>query len=186
MAYNQLPPTKRGYDFFECASAMQKAIRRNDPKISSYFAMELHASGYALYVWKRLLTVAAEDCFGVISKEIKSLYDSWELVNKGQGKKVKGRIFITKAVLILCAALKSRDADHLNILAYDRMVGLTKEEVKKWMEDADSSRFPIPGYAFDCHTRKGKAAGRTKGQFVVEEQNALTPKQPGLFDHLIK
>ena len=185
-----MPLTVRGYDFFECASAVQKAIRRNDPKIASYFAMELHASGYPLYVWKRLLTIAAEDCFGVISKEIKSLYDSWDLINKGQGKKKKGRIFITKAVLILCAALKSRDADHLNILAYDKMKGLTKEEIQGWLDEADKVRHGnpvnVPGYTLDCHTREGKRRGATKEQFIQDEFNALTPRQPGLFDNLVK
>ena len=41
-----------------------------------------------------------------------------------------------------------------------------------------------PDYAFDCHTLKGKRAGKTKADFFREEQRALKPFQPGLFDEL--
>ena len=39
----------------------------------------------------------------------------------------------------------------------------------------------IPEYVFDCHTRKGKMAGKTKREFFIEEENALANKQPSLF-----
>jgi replication-associated recombination protein RarA len=57
-------PTKRGYSFPAVSSAMQKAIRRGDAKLAGYWALELWASGYGQYVWRRLLTVSAEDCWG--------------------------------------------------------------------------------------------------------------------------
>ena len=61
--------TKRGYDLYEVASALQKAIRRNETAIAGYFALELLESGYHNYVWKKLLTISAEDCHGVITQE---------------------------------------------------------------------------------------------------------------------
>ena len=42
----------------------------------------------------------------------------------------------------------------------------------------------VPDYAFDCHTLKGKRQGKTKADFFREEQKALKPFQPGLFDDL--
>ena len=48
-----------GYDFFEVSSAMQKAIRRADTGVAGFFALELWASGYRDYVWKRLYTISA-------------------------------------------------------------------------------------------------------------------------------
>ena len=42
----------------------------------------------------------------------------------------------------------------------------------------------MPEYAFDCHTLKGKRKGKTKADFFREEQRALKPFQPGLFDDL--
>lgn len=58
-----------GYDFFEVSSAMQKAIRRADTGVAGFFALELWASGYRDYVWKRLFTISAEDCYGIVNVE---------------------------------------------------------------------------------------------------------------------
>ena len=74
-----------GYDFFEVSSAMQKAIRRADTGVAGFFALELWASGYRDYVWKRLFTISAEDCFGIITKEIEALWQGHELVKATTG-----------------------------------------------------------------------------------------------------
>lgn len=47
--------SKRGYDFGEVSSAMQKAIRRADTRLACYWALELWQSGSGNYVWRRLL-----------------------------------------------------------------------------------------------------------------------------------
>jgi hypothetical protein len=39
--------------------------------------------------------------------------------------------------------------------------------------------------AYDCHTSRGKKAGKTKAEFFTAEHAALSPFQPGLFDHLV-
>lgn len=98
-----------GYDFFEVSSAMQKAIRRADTGVAGFFALELWASGYRDYVWKRLFTISAEDCYGIITKEIEALWQGHELVNK-TATEPKGRIFVSKAVILLCECRKNRDA----------------------------------------------------------------------------
>ena len=117
--------TKRGYDFGEMSSAMQKAIRRADTRLAGYWALELWHSGFGNYVWKRLLTVSAEDVWGLITSEIKALHDSYVFVNKTvPAKQPKGRIFISKAVILLCAARKSRHADHLQNFVYDALAGI--------------------------------------------------------------
>ncbi len=69
--------TKRGYSFPAVFSAMQKAIRRGDAKLAGYWALELWASGFGQYVWRRLLTVSAEDCWGILTQEVKALHDSY-------------------------------------------------------------------------------------------------------------
>src|SRR5689334_13972923 len=99
--------TPRGYGFFECASAMQKAIRRNETKVAGYFAIELF-NKYPEYVWKRLLVISAEDCAGIITLEIQALYEGYRKSNGPKQKKLKGRVFVAKAVIILSEALKNR------------------------------------------------------------------------------
>lgn len=169
-----------GYDFFDVSSAMQKAIRRADTKVAGFFALELWASGYRDYVWKRLFTISAEDCFGIITKEIEALWQGHELVNK-KAPQPKGRIFVSKAILLLCECLKCRDADHLQNFIYDRK----DIDVEKWIEDVRRYPLPIPLYTYDVHTSKGKKMGRTKEEFFRDEYEALKPRIPGLFDDLV-
>jgi hypothetical protein len=53
------------------------------------------------------------------------------------------------------------------------------------LEEAAKERCEVPAYAYDCHTQKGRARGKTKNQFFIEEFEALKPREPGLFDHLV-
>ena len=116
---------------------------------------------------------------GLITAEIKALHDSYVFVNKTvPAKQPKGRIFISKAVILLCAARKSRDADHLQNFVYDALAGIDADKLAAELLKAGKEK--VPDYAFDCHTLKGK----TKADFFREEQRALKPFQPGLFDDL--
>ena len=127
--------TKRGYSFPAVSSAMQKAIRRGDAKLAGYWALELWASGFGHYVWRRLLTVSTEDCWGILTAEVKALHDSYLVINEGvPAKSPKGRIFISKAVVLMCMAKKSRDADHLQNFVYDRIVGIEPEMLTDELE----------------------------------------------------
>jgi replication-associated recombination protein RarA len=180
-----LPNTKRGYEFGEVSSAMQKAIRRADAKLAGYWALELWESGFGQYVWRRLLTVSAEDCWGILTQEVKALHDSYTEINRNAPRhKPRGRIFISKAVILLCLAKKSRDADHLQNFVYDQQAGLDPETLAEDLRTA-GKYVPIPDYAYDCHTRRGRMMGQTKADFFKAEQDALQPRLPGLFDDLI-
>jgi hypothetical protein len=136
-------PTKRGYSFPAVSSAMQKAIRRGDAKLAGYWALELWASGYGQYVWRRLLTVSAEDCWGILTAEVKALHDSYTEINRNiPSKTAKGRIFISKAVILLCLAKKSRDPDHLQNFVYDQQAGLDPETLTDELDQAGGQTPP--------------------------------------------
>lgn len=174
--------TQRGYDFYEVASALQKSIRRGDVKIAGYMALELFPR-YAEYCWKRLLTISAEDCYGVITKEVKALYDSFWVINKGKkGEALKGRIFISKAVLLLCQCKHNRDADILSNYVHDKKYGITDEQIEDYFEEIRKEEIKVPEYVYDVHTLKGKMAGKTKKDFFREEEDALANKQMSLFE----
>ena len=67
--------TKRGYDFYEVASAFQKAIRRGDGRMAGYWALELYDTSefnWRGYVWKRIHIIASEDIAGPITQEIEA------------------------------------------------------------------------------------------------------------------
>jgi len=175
--------TKRGYNLLEVSSALQKSIRRGDAKLAGYFAVELFESNFAEYAWRRLLTISAEDCWGVITHEIESLYRSWQVINKH--KKGRGRIFLAKATILLAMARKCRDADHLTNLVYDQK-NINDDDVNSILSEcSDVSGIEIPQYAYDVHTAFGKANSKTKADFFRDEQAALLPREAGLFDDLI-
>ena len=171
--------TKRGYVMGEVASALQKAIRRGDARLAGYWAIELFESNFREYTWRRLLTISAEDCWGILTQEIEALYRAWQMIDKV--KKGGGRIFIAKAVILVSLAKKSRDADHLTNLVYDPK-RMDETQLLADLAEARLNPEPIPDYALDCHTNAGRAAGKTKGDFFRDEFSALQPRQPGLFD----
>ena len=176
--------TQRGYDFYLVSSSLQKSIRRGDVRCAGYFALELFPK-YSEYCWKRLLTVSAEDCYGPITKEIMALYEGFKIVNKGKrGDQLGGRIFISKAVILLCTQPHSRDADVLSNFVYDRKRGLTDDQINAYMEEARNENIPIPDYAYDVHTRQGKMKGKTKADFFIEEDQSLAYRQLSLFDDI--
>ena len=175
--------TQRGYDFYEVASALQKAIRRSDTKIAGYFALELFPT-YHNYVWKRLLTVSAEDCYGpMITKEVKALHDSFLFINKGKKRdRMGGRIFISKAVILLCTWKHNRDADLLSNYVYDMKHGIDDATIEGYFEEVRNQDITVPEYVYDVHTLKGKRMGKTKEDFFKEEQQALENAQISIFD----
>lgn len=177
--------TKRGYNLFEVASCLQKAIRRGDAALAGYMALELFESGFHQYCWKRLLTTSAEDCAGIITSEVRALYDSFIQLNEG-AKKPRSRIFISKAVIVLCAARKSRDADHLQNFVYDRKM-IDAEKLTAAIDEArrNPENIELPEYTFDVHTKKGRARGKTKADFFQSEFLALQPRERGVFDDLV-
>jgi len=179
--------TKRGHDLARVVSAMQKGIRRNDVRMAGYCAMELHTSGFGAYAWRRLLIISAEDCAALVTGEVKALYDSWDLVRKEMTDKdrwkLAGRVFMAKAVILLCTAAKSRDADHLANLVHEAK-GVSDKAVETLL--AATKVETLPDYTDDCHTMQGKRRGLRRRDFFLTEDAALSPRGPSLFAEDLK
>lgn len=170
--------TKNGHNLFDVASGLQKAIRRGNHELAGYCANEMFGR-YRKYLWRRLLTISAEDCNDCITKEIKALYDADEIT--GQDNKITGynrtKIYVAKAIVLLLKARKNRDADYF---ACNLMVSETEQDLKI-LDDPKFTGFP--DYVYDMHTKRGKARGKTNEDFIKEEQEALEPKKEGFYDN---
>jgi replication-associated recombination protein RarA len=142
MSYQIL--TRKNYDFYECASALQKSVRRGIEKDALFFGMELYGSGYSKYLWKRIFIMVSEDV-GLanpdLPQRIQALYANWQIIAE---KNVNdGTLPIIHAIVELCRSKKSRMLDH----------------AKVWALFTDY-RPEVPDYALDTHTRRGKRMGR--------------------------
>ena len=106
------PVTKNGYNMYDMSSMLQKAIRRSDVPHASYATRELYF-GFRPMMWNRLLTVSAEDCFGIVTREIAALNQADSIMNGKDSTEKSYLTFIARAITLLCAARKSRDADYV-------------------------------------------------------------------------
>lgn len=123
LAYQMV--TRTGRSFWEVTSAMQNAIRKGDFELAGYAMWELIPQ-YTNYLRKRLLVISAEDCYGVITKEILPLCE------KGDEDS------LMKALSLLCMAKKNRDADYFvcNLMYCDVESEWKKGELAKALHTA--------------------------------------------------
>jgi len=153
-----MPQTQRGYDFHELLSALQKDIRRGNEYEAVFWAVELESFNPTA-LWNRLRVIASEDIgianplaplvIDVLEKE----YDDAKDPEKPE--KDAYRSFLTNAVLFLARSRKSRIVDDLLNVVY----GEIQHEDKK---------LPIPDYALDMHTHRGRKLGRSYEHFFSE------------------
>lgn len=147
--------TKNGYSLNEVASALQKAIRRGLEDDAIYWATELDMSGFGNYAWKRMRVIVAED-IGIaepnLPATIHALYSWWQEMEKTKAGLRSHRLFVIQAASTLARAKKSRFLCHASIS----------------MHNGPRDMRPIPDYAFDRHTQKGKSMGRGFDHFWKE------------------
>jgi replication-associated recombination protein RarA len=153
--------TRKNYDFFECSSAFQKSVRRGVERDAIFFGTELAGSGYAKYLWKRMLIISSED-IGLanvqISQQLQALYQNWQVIAEKNHE--EAIIPIIHAILLLVRSPKSRLVD----------------EAKMYALKSDY-RPQVPDYALDTHTRRGKKMGRSL-QFFLDEGSKLVEYVP--------
>lgn len=141
MAFQML--TRTGKSFWEVTSAMQNAIRKGDYEIAGYCLWELLPQ-YTPYLRKRLLVISAEDCYGVLTKEILALTE------------IGDEDSLTRALALMCAAKKNRDADYFvcNLMYTDAESGLSKMELTQTLHSAIRKRDVVSAGHFSAELFK--------------------------------
>lgn len=184
MAYSSYnPKTLHGHNMFDIASMLQKAIRRCDFQRAGYAAYELFGS-YHTFLWKRMIVSSAEDCYGIMTKEIVALKIADDTVNANKKGYDKDPLFVAKAILLLCMARKNRDGCYVACNFMNTGDVLSEDEIEH-VDIANCSLGDegIPDWVFDCHTLTGKRNGKTEVDMGEDEQKALNPHQLNLFDY---
>lgn len=93
--------TESGYNMYDMLSMLQKSIRRKDYNNAGFAAHQLRKK-FRKVMWNRLFVISAEDCFGVLTKELVKL--------KKQDDEGPTDKILSNAVATLCRSKKSRDA----------------------------------------------------------------------------
>ena len=147
--------TKRGYDIFELLSALQKDLRRGNEYEVVFWAVELENFNPTA-LWNRLRVIASEDVGAanplaplVIDVLEKEYYDAKRRENDSY------RLFLVHAVLFLARSPKSRMVDDILNVVYSEI-------------QHEDKRLPIPDYALDMHTLRGRKRGRGMEHFFSE------------------
>lgn len=151
-----IPPTINGYNYFEVISTIQKAIRRGDEPNALFFSVEVVMSGKDEALWRRLKVITSEDVgLATLSAPaiIESLHSAYKEAKKLKKPSFPERLMITHAVLFLCRAKKSRLVDWVTCTVFPSHL---------------ENLLPIPDYAFDMHTAKGRKLGRDIHHFAME------------------
>jgi replication-associated recombination protein RarA len=135
-----------GYDFAEVASSLQKCLRKGYEYEAAYWCFILHQSSYYKYAWKRLMVVASEDTGNGTPEAailVHSLQQNYHYVITSVNRdKNDALVFLFQAVMFICRAKKSREADSLANLIR------TKYE--------QGERLEVQDYSLDMHTRRGR------------------------------
>lgn len=170
--------TKNGHNFFEMAALLQNAIRRQEFRLAGYAANEMFPK-YRGYLWRRLLIISAEDCYGIVTKEIIALKQAEEAMKKPEEES----IFISKAITLLCYAKKNRDADYFACNLMQSDTPIPPHEVPCVpIEEGILENGEIPDWAFNWHTSKGRYRGKDVIDAIVGNQFNMRPVQIGLWD----
>lgn len=161
--------TKNGHDMFLVAGLLERSITSNDDVRAGYLANELMVR-YREFLWKRIVSIACNLGYQPVTNEIVALKKADDMQPTTSPK---SSIFVAKAVTILLKVVKYGCCDfYVNDFAYPIV----------HLKNYDNRHMVIPDYVFDCHTHRGKQIGRTKREFIVTEQSALTPYYEGEYD----
>lgn len=155
MAYEVPKKTINGYDRYEVTSALQKAVRRNDPELAMYWALELESVKMFSTALARLRVIAQEDVgvgdMTAVLFAIASLDQCEKWYAAGRGSY---RLGLANAIHAMCRAKKSRLADYFQAAIRGRRAAGWKPE--------------MPDVALDKHTLRGKKMGRGVDHFLAE------------------
>jgi replication-associated recombination protein RarA len=148
--------TKNGYDHYELLSAMQKCIRRGMEYEAVHFAVELEEFNPTM-LWNRFKIIACEDIgpANLVMPLLVDLLQRQYLTEKSKLSESNYKLFMVNTVVCLCRSQKSRITDDLLTVVY------CEREMEHKLP-------PIPDFALDKHTARGKTMGKNIDDFFSE------------------
>lgn len=179
--YSMFPTWSAVGSNYIISAKMREAILQNDMETAGRAQALLRKSDRKL-IWQTLYLVARE-LGGNLCREIIGLGIADSTINNKRPFEKKDEIFSSKAIMLLCY---QRQGMMENLISQD-CVSLDSFTDFDKVEYPDIMTCSMPGdempeWVFDCHTLRGKRAGKNDWQMNVDEQAALTPLKLGFFD----
>ena len=160
-------PTKNGHSMFDCSAALVSAINKGDYEGTGYSGNELYVR-YREFFWRTLLQIS-KNLPKSVDDEVRALKE----VDDAQQKSTSPTpIYAAKACVVLIKTIK-----------YGVEIFKVHDYKVVKLDQFSGRMMAIPYYVYDCHTVQGRMRGKTKRDFVVEEQSNLSPLQKGDFDN---
>jgi len=160
-------PTKNGHDLYDTVEVMKRAFEDLDIEGIGYTANEIGVR-YKKYLWNVLLSEYSGKCSPNLAMELNSLKKvDFEQI----GEKNETPLYLAKGIVLLLKEWKGYD-----------LIDMRNAKVETRPLDSGPRHMRVPDYVYDCHTVIGRKRGKTKRQFVVEEQASLRPFVKGMFD----
>jgi replication-associated recombination protein RarA len=161
------------YEFDEVASAMQKCTRRGLEYEACWWAYVLHTSGFHKYMWRRLVIIASEDVGNATPDAavlVSSLLQNYNYaITATNRSKNDALVFAFQAIIYLCRATKTREADSL--------VNLIRTEY------GQGKRLDSPAFSLDMHTKRGR---QIHGSWQDGSQDEIDERHRKWFDEFAK
>ena len=171
MAYEML--TRSGRNFYEVTSVMQNSIRKGEYEIAGHCVWELLPK-YESYLRKRFLVISAEDCFGIITKEILNL------------SKTEGSENVERALSLLCRGKKNRDADYFvcNLMRDGNLKSFDKEIIGKGLVTAiqDMDVRAAGEYSYELFGRNRKYLWKILEEYATRKAPHLSSEFSALHE----
>jgi replication-associated recombination protein RarA len=159
--------TQTDFPLDEVISALQKDIRRGNEERAMYWSLEL-IPRFEAYLWRRLCVIVNED-IGIANPTLLLLVPTQRALFmefREAGRDGSARLVLANTILLLCRSDKSRLADHFQCV-------VNQERLQP-----DVSKYMIPDYALDKHTRRGKNMKRGLDHWLDEGCLLNPPADP--------
>jgi len=154
--------TEHGHWVAEAVSAYQKLLRRGDLDGALYFGLLVYRKAPA-YIWRRTLIAVAEDV-GLADVEtvmrVGQLFQMW--AGAAAGSWSTSPHHLSLAIMLIRAAPKDSRVEDAQTLMLERI--------------KDGQVRPVPDFALDAHTRRGKAAGASWRDWYADRIRAGMPR----------
>ena len=146
--------SRNGIPGDELISMLQKSIRRGleENALAAAYEMYITSPQFHEKMWRRLLAISVE------------VYTLFKMAQEFPYSDGDQPMFFMHAIRFLCRCTKERTTDNIK-----------NQIIKEWEH---GKKPEVPDYAYDLHTRKGRAMGRDEMHFLTEASRVI-PQMEG-------